>query len=283
MTALTEHRHVLGLSGGKDSAALAVYMRDNYPELSIEYYFTDTGKELQEVYEFIDKLEGYLGQEIVRLNPSRDFDFWLDQYNSFLPSPVSRWCTRKLKIEPFERWISSTLEAGGRVTSYVAIRADEDRGGYKPTNPNIEVRFPFADDGIVKSDVKRILEESGLGLPDYYKWRSRSGCTFCFYQRKIEWVRLKQQHPELFEEAKQYEKTAIDHGSPFTWSEGESLVDLEDPERMAEIEADFERRKQRMIEERRLNPLLDGLDAEEDIDELYGLDEVGHSCVICHK
>ena len=35
-------RHVLGVSGGKDSAALAVYMRDKHPELDIDYFFTDT-------------------------------------------------------------------------------------------------------------------------------------------------------------------------------------------------------------------------------------------------
>ena len=50
-------RHVLGISGGKDSAALAVYMRDRNPELDIEYFFTDTGEELPEVYEFLGKLE----------------------------------------------------------------------------------------------------------------------------------------------------------------------------------------------------------------------------------
>lgn len=48
-------RHILGISGGKDSAALAVYMRDNYPELDIEYFFTDTGKELPEVYDFLGR------------------------------------------------------------------------------------------------------------------------------------------------------------------------------------------------------------------------------------
>ena len=32
-------KHVLGLSGGKDSSALAIYMRDNYPDLDIEYFF----------------------------------------------------------------------------------------------------------------------------------------------------------------------------------------------------------------------------------------------------
>ena len=35
-------RHVLGLSGGKDSAALAVHMDKNYPDIPVEYFFTDT-------------------------------------------------------------------------------------------------------------------------------------------------------------------------------------------------------------------------------------------------
>ena len=55
-------KHVLGLSGGRDSAALAVYMRQHHPELDIEYFFTDTGKELPEVYEYLGRLEGFLGQ-----------------------------------------------------------------------------------------------------------------------------------------------------------------------------------------------------------------------------
>ena len=61
----------------------------------------------------------------------------------------------------------------------------------------------------------------------------------------IEWVRLMREHPGAFEEAKAYEKTALEHGSPFTWSERESLVDLEKPERVSEIEADYEKRLER--------------------------------------
>ena len=102
-----EERHVLGLSGGRDSAALAVHMRQTSPELDIDYFFTDTGKELPEVYEFLVKLEGFLGKPIFRLNPDRDFDFWLKQYNNFLPSAQTRWCTRQLKLRPFEQWIQT--------------------------------------------------------------------------------------------------------------------------------------------------------------------------------
>jgi 3'-phosphoadenosine 5'-phosphosulfate sulfotransferase (PAPS reductase)/FAD synthetase len=276
-------KHVLGISGGKDSAALAVFVRQNHPELDVEYFFTDTGKELPEVYEFLGRLEGFLGKPILRLNPHRDFDFWLREYHNFLPSPQTRWCTRQLKLAPFEHWIRPMLNAGDKVTTYVAIRSDEEyREGYTSKHQNLKVSLPFRDAGIDKRGVMDILDSSGVGLPKYYDWRSRSGCTFCFFQQKIEWVRLKERHPEAFEEAKQYEKNALEHGSPFTWTQRESLGELERPARVIQIVTDFERRKKRDIASRPVNPLRP-VDAVEDIDEIFGEDEGGGACVVCHK
>ena len=277
-------RHLLGLSGGKDSAALAVHMRQAHPELDIEYFFTDTGKELPEVYEFLGRLEGYLGKPIERLNPRRDFDFWLREYNHFLPSPQTRWCTRKLKLTPFEQWIKPMLAMGDKVTTYVAIRADEEyREGYSSKRDNLLVSLPFRTAGIDKAGVMDILESSGVGYPKYYEWRSRSGCTFCFFQQKIEWVRLKERHPAAFEEAKALEKDALAHGSPFTWSSGESLTELEQPERVAQIVDDFEVRRARVRASIPINPLRPVRPQPEEIDEVYGEDEGAGSCLICHK
>ncbi|MGK5065572.1 phosphoadenosine phosphosulfate reductase domain-containing protein [Janthinobacterium sp. LB3P112] len=276
-------KHVLGISGGKDSAALAVFVRQNYPELDVEYFFTDTGKELPEVYEFLGRLEGFLGKPIARLNPRRDFDFWLREYKHFLPSAQTRWCTRQLKLAPFEQWIKPMLAAGDTVTSYVAIRADEEyREGYTSKHENLKVRLPFREAGIDKKAVMDILESSGVGIPKYYDWRSRSGCTFCFFQQKIEWVRLKERHPEAFEEAKLYEKNALEHGSPFTWTQGEPLDELEKPARVIQIVTDFERRKQRDLANRPVNPLRP-VEVLEDIDDIYGEDEGNGACVVCHK
>lgn len=277
-------RHVLGLSGGKDSAALAVYMSIHQPNLPIEYFFTDTGKELPEVYEFLAHLEGTLQRPIAYLNPNRDFDFWLRTYNHFLPSPQTRWCTRKLKLEPFKDWIKPSLDAGDTVYSYVAIRADEDhREGMVAQHENLKVVMPFRESGIDKAGVLEILEASGLGLPKYYDWRSRSGCTFCFFQQKIEWVRLKETHPDAFEDAKAYEKNALDHGSPFTWTQGEPLSELEKPDRIARIKADFELRRKRESEKRVLNPLRAFINQPIDIDEIYYEEEGGGACLVCHK
>ncbi len=273
-------KHVLGLSGGRDSAALAVYMRQHYPELNIEYFFTDTGKELPEVYEYLGRLEGFLGQPILRLNPDRDFDFWLKQYNDFLPSAQTRWCTRQLKLRPFEQWLRPILEDGLTVYSYVAIRSDEEyREGYSSKNDRLIVKLPFKDAGVDKAGVLDILDGAGLGLPKYYSWRTRSGCTFCFFQQKIEWVRLKDEHPDAFEEAKAYEKNAVEHGSPFTWCQGESLDELEQPERVEKIKQDHELRISRMKFKTVANPLRP--DSEPlDIDDLYGK---AKGCLACHK
>jgi len=90
------------------------------------------------------------------------------------------------------------------------------------------------------------------------------------------------EHPDAFEEAKSYEKTALEHGSPFTWTERESLEELSRPERVAQIEKDYEARVARLKARKPVNALRARL-ADADIDEAYGVDEADASCLICHK
>jgi 3'-phosphoadenosine 5'-phosphosulfate sulfotransferase (PAPS reductase)/FAD synthetase len=224
-------RHLLGISGGKDSAALAIYMRDRVPEM--EYFFADTGAELPETLEFVDLMQDYLGKPIVKINAGRDFDYYLKLHSNYLPSAQQRWCTINSKLKPFEDFAGND-----DVIQYVGIRADEpQREGYISTKPNIKTRFPFREDNLGIDDVKNILDESGLGMPKYYDWRSRSGCYFCFYQRKIEWIGLHENHPELFEAAKKFEKYDEKTGKRYTWSQSESLDEM--LQRKDEIKAKF--------------------------------------------
>jgi 3'-phosphoadenosine 5'-phosphosulfate sulfotransferase (PAPS reductase)/FAD synthetase len=254
-------RHILSLSGGKDSSALAVYMKDRVPEM--EYVFCDTRKELPETYAYLDRLEAFLGKPVVRLNAERGFDHWLNVYNNYLPSSRMRWCTRQLKLKPFEQYVGDDS-----VINYVGIRADEDRDGYISTKANIKAVFPFKEDGITKSDVFRLLQEAGLGLPSYYSWRTRSGCYFCFFQRKDEWAGLLREHPDLFEAAKAYEKRDPETGERYTWQQGESLDELAAPERLAEIGA-----REQAKSRRGPSTLLGILSGEEDDDD--------GACLIC--
>ncbi|WP_324680902.1 phosphoadenosine phosphosulfate reductase family protein [Hymenobacter sp. GOD-10R] len=355
-------RHVLGISGGKDSAALAIYLRHKHPELDIEYYFCDTGKELPETYTLISNLENYLGKKITRLeaapdSPEDSFDHFVKVYGGYLPSSSARWCTKKLKLEPFEQFVGDDP-----VISYVGIRGDEDREGYISRKSNIQSIFPFRrniwsedvvqkvlkadalsqlrelyeelseptqkarlvalaetplsrsfsqsqklsalldadtrlfnqvvfrmlrgtayplaeaaefslldnDDNLIRADIFRLLRESGVGVPAYYEKisfevdgkqgeyaRSRSGCFFCFFQQKIEWVWLYEQHLALFERALAYEREG------YTWME-EPLTDLIKPERIRKIKLDAIN-KQNKAKVQSSQYLLDILDDEEEV------------------
>lgn len=356
-------RHVLGISGGKDSAALAIYMKGRYPSLDLEFYTCDTGKELDETYQLIKNLEVYLGIKINLLkaaeNSSEDpFDHFLKMYGGFLPSSNSRWCTKKLKLEPFEQYVGTDP-----VVSYVGIRGDEDREGYISTKKNIQSIFPFRkniwsedviakmlsnqnievlqmlsynvdfgkyqekasqlivqkidssfnqqrklnalletdvkgfnhlvfeflktteyplakeadfpllenEDVLIREDIFKMLEESGVGVPAYYNKidfavngkksqyaRSRSGCYFCFFQQKIEWVWLYEQHPDLYHKAMQYEKDG------YTWGQQETLEELIQPERMQQIKEEYIKRMEKKAQSK--SPyLIDILGEEEGV------------------
>ena len=155
-------RHILSLSGGKDSTALAVHMRDRVPEM--EYIFHDTDKELPDTIEYLKRLEAYLGVPIKRTTEHTGFDKILRVYGGMLPSNHRRWCTKMLKLKPFEAYVGDDP-----VINYVGLRADENRTGYISHKPNIKVVYPFKEDGIVYEDVVRILKDSGLGNASLHK------------------------------------------------------------------------------------------------------------------
>lgn len=266
-------RHILSLSGGKDSAALAIYMRDRIADM--EYIFSDTRKELPETYEYLDRIEDYLGKKINRLNADLGFDHWYEVFGGMIPSNHRRWCTNLLKLKPFEEFVGDDT-----VLNYVGLRADEDREGYISHKPNITPVYPFREAGLVLRDIEQILRDNGIGMPPYTKWgRSRSGCYFCFYQQKIEWVRLKETHPDLFEKAKAYERVYEKTGNVFTWSSRESLAEIEKPHRMIQIKTEHELRRKRQVERRENLPLS------EVFKEIHGYKEPPEdeeqACLIC--
>ena len=233
---LDSYRHIVSLSGGKDSAAMALFMAREYPDIATEYVFCDTQCELPETYAYLDMLEDVLGKEIQRVTAFdllkiRDrhnrnpFEIVLNEmYSGFLPSPTSRWCTRLLKIQVFENFIGDS-----KAYNYIGIRADENRDGFQSKKPpvlsaapNIIPVYPFLDHNLSYQDIESILDESGVGMPSYYNWRTRSGCYFCFYQQIGEWQNLKDVHPELFEKAKSME----DAKKGYTWVDGKSLEEI---------------------------------------------------------
>ncbi|RPJ57204.1 MAG: phosphoadenosine phosphosulfate reductase, partial [Dehalococcoidia bacterium] len=173
--------HILALSGGKDSAALAVYMREKYPHIPLEYVFIDSGCELPETEQYIQRIRAILNIQITRIGgvskqDGRDFKWWLKQKSNYLPSAQNRWCTEVLKLNPYSKWLHKKY-GDFVVYSYVGLRADEKRNrtGYLDKSGLLIPRNPFVEDGLVYADIKYLLESSGIGFPSYYEWRSRSG------------------------------------------------------------------------------------------------------------
>jgi hypothetical protein len=103
---------------------------------------------------------------------------------------------------------------------------------------------------------------------------------------------LLEQHPELFELAKEYEKPNPHSktGELFTWCQGESLEELSKPERIAEIKANTEKAiedKKKAIAEKKITKpnqtLMQILTPAEILTEVLDDEDDDEPCLICHK
>jgi len=187
-------RHIIGLSGGKDSTALALRLAEIEPR-DYEYICNETGNELPEMKAHWNNLEKILGKPIQRVRHARSLIEEIDKIN-MLPNVFARWCTIRLKIEPTIDFFES-LPAGS--TLYVGLRADEmERKGLY--GEDINVRFPMREWGWAEKDVWDYLNSKGICIP------KRTDCALCPYQRLGEWRDLYENYPELYAEGVALEK-----------------------------------------------------------------------------
>lgn len=187
-------RHIVGLSGGKDSTALALLLVEREPN-DYEFICNMTGNELPEMFEHWEKLEVLLKAKIKPVRYHIDL-IGASLEQGMLPNVFRRWCTRLLKIEPTIKYFSELPENS---VLYVGLRADEEvrRGLY---GEDISVRFPLRDWGFNESGVYSYLEARGVQIPE------RTDCGICPYQRLGEWRNLYFQHPKIYAEGVDLEK-----------------------------------------------------------------------------
>lgn len=103
--------YIVPVSGGADSSALAITMSVLYPHIPFRFVFTDTLAETRDLYENMVAIEKFLGIEITRLIPENGGLYGLiESYGGFLPSMRARWCTRDLKLKPYEAYIEQIRE-----------------------------------------------------------------------------------------------------------------------------------------------------------------------------
>ncbi len=188
-------KHVVALSGGKDSTAMALRLRELFPSRRFEYVLTPTGDELPEMESHWQGLGRLLGP-LTRLNGKTLFDL-IDE-KKMIPNFRARWCTAELKIYPFIDYMDA-LPSGS--TMYVGLRADEDeRLGLVRPDATFITRYPMREWGWSIADVFGYLKSKGVKIPD------RTDCGACFFQRLPEWRELLQRYPDRFEKYVQVEK-----------------------------------------------------------------------------
>ncbi len=192
-------KHIVALSGGKDSTALALRLSEIEPRDYV-YMCTPTGDELPVMERHWEKLENILNQPIRKVTSPKWVDFkTMCEKKKMLPSFHIRFCTEYLKIEPAQAFYGENEPC----ITYVGLRADEPKrtgitGG--------ESRFPLKEWGWGLREVWSYLKCKGITIP------KRTDCARCFFQRKGEWWELWKSYPEIYADA---EKQEADFGNTF--------------------------------------------------------------------
>lgn len=194
---MNQELHVVALSGGKDSTALALRLAEIEPR-DYTYLYTPTLNEPEAMVAHWDRLGKLLGKPLVTV--SKMSLAGLIYRQKALPNWRQRWCTRMLKIEPYAAWL---LDQPQKVKfSYVGIRADEperESGDYSEI-PGISMRFPMREWGWGLGEVINYLSEKKVVIP------KRTDCKLCFYQRLIEWWELWKEDPKGWAEGEALEE-----------------------------------------------------------------------------
>ena len=194
--------YIIPVSGGADSTALAIYLHEKFPDVPFKLVFTDTGAEEPEITPSLHRLEEYLGKKIEWLGEDKSLFDLIRDWNGFLPSSQQRWCTRELKLKPFQKWLEQF--DGIQKHMFVGIRADEPtRVAF--TIDEVNTEMPFLDMGIGREGVFRKLSDT-ICIPKFYSRRSRSGCSVCPFQRRQELLGLFQERPDEFQKGAEFEK-----------------------------------------------------------------------------
>ena len=159
--------NIVSLSGGKDSTAMLLMILEK--KIKVDHIvFFDTGWEFPQMIEHIDKLEKYIGREIIRLKHKIPFDELIKKYG-FANFKV-RWCTDR-KVKAISKYCKNNIP----YTQYIGFSYDE-RQRIKKT---ISYCYPLVDWKVTEEDALEYCHKKGFdwgGLYDKYK---RVSCWNC--------------------------------------------------------------------------------------------------------
>ena len=203
-------KHVVSLSGGKDSTAMLLRMLEEGMPVDI-ILFCDTGLEFEGMYHHIEKLEKYIGRPITRLKSNYDFEYLLLEHmpkrrNPELfgrkgyswGGPRNRWCTSMLKIRIINKYLRE-LSKQYTLVQYVGIAADE------PHRVR-DLRYPLIEWGMTEKDCLEYCKVRGFDWDGLYDIFHRVSCWCCPLQSFDEMRKLRKHFPELWRKLGEWDK-----------------------------------------------------------------------------
>ena len=175
-------KHIVSFSGGKDSTLMLLMMLEKGMPID-DIIFADTGMEFQELYDYIERIEGVIGRRVTRLYSGLTWDdmFFhrktkgdnIGQINSF-PISGGGKCNASdmLKRRGIRKYYRS-IE--GDYAVYIGIARNEPER-YLRLKEN--ERAPLYEWGIDELFVIQELKRRGLHNPLYDTF-DRLGCYTC--------------------------------------------------------------------------------------------------------
>ena len=187
-------KYIVSISGGKDSTATLLFMLERVKREDIEVVFLDTKWEADETYEYLRYLEKKLNIKITWIE-SEGMEALCLRFG-FMPNRIMRFCTKELKIKPFNSWLYENYVSKNKDFILVeGIRREESsfRGNVEVFEIKKEVYnrkvffvkklYPIAYWS--EDKVFEYIKEKGLEInPLYKKGFKRVGCMPCIYDRK---------------------------------------------------------------------------------------------------
>jgi 3'-phosphoadenosine 5'-phosphosulfate sulfotransferase (PAPS reductase)/FAD synthetase len=165
-------KHIVSLSGGKDSTAMLLMMIEKGMPID-EIVFCDTGKEYPQMHRHIDKLEEYIGRPITRIKGDKTFDELLEKYG--WPFWRMRWCTSKLKQDVIRKYIRK--HNSSKVVEYLGIAYDEQKRARSYKGRNIE--YPLVEWEVTEAQALSYCYSKGFKWEGLYKFHPKVSCYCC--------------------------------------------------------------------------------------------------------
>ena len=159
--------NTISLSGGKDSTAMLLMMLEK--KIPVDHIvFFDTGWEFPGMSEHLDKLEKYIGREIISLKPNKSFEELFDKYG--FPSLKGRWCTtyKRDTLSKFSNQYKPN-------TQWIGFSSDES----KRIKKTIGYNYPLVDWKVTEEDALKYCYEKGFDWGGLYEKYNRVSCWNC--------------------------------------------------------------------------------------------------------